>query len=135
MKVWLMIMTVCSILVATKNTALAQAGNPLLQEFKTPYGVPPFDLIKEHHFIPAIQKAMEEQNQIIEEIINESEPTFESIYERLEKSGHSLNRITSIFYNLSSANTNPEIQRIAKEIAPMMSAHNDNIYLNGLLYK
>lgn len=134
MKVYLMILTVCSILIGAYNSSIAQADNPLLQEFNTPYGVPPFELIKEHHFIPAIQQAMEDENKIIEEIINESESTFESTFERLEKSGHKLNSITSIFYNLSSANTNPEIQRIAKEIAPMMSAHNDNIYLNGLLY-
>lgn len=135
MKVYLMILTVCSVLISVHNSSIAQGSNPLLQEFDTPYGVPPFDLIKEHHFILAIQSAMEDQNKIIEEIINEPEPTFESTFERLEKSGYALNRITSIFYNLSSANTNPEIQRIAKEIAPLMSAHNDNIYLNGLLYK
>ena len=134
MKIWSMILVILGLAMTQHNKLVAQMANPLLEEFNTPFGVPPFNLIKEQHYIPAIQKAMEMQNQEIEAIINEKAPTFENVYERFERSGHALSKVTSIFYNLSSAHTNPELQRIAKEVAPLLSAHNDNIYLNERLY-
>lgn len=109
--------------------------NPLLAPFKTPFGVPPFDQIKEEHFLPAIRQAIQLQQSRVEAIIsNTSTPTFENVIEALEYSGEELDRINMIFGNLSSAHTNPTIQAIAKESAPLQAGHRDNILLNQKLF-
>ncbi|TLX72662.1 M3 family metallopeptidase [Labilibacter sediminis] len=110
--------------------------NPLLGKFDTPYEVPPFDLIKPEHFAPAFKDAMEEQQNNIKQITaNKELPTFANTIEAFELSGPLLKKVSSIFYNLTSANTNKELKTIAKEIAPLLSKHNDDIYLNLALFK
>jgi peptidyl-dipeptidase Dcp len=110
--------------------------NPLMKPFNTPYGVPPFDLIKEEHFLPAIKEAIALQQQRVDEIVkNQFKPTFYNTIEALELSGVELDRVNAVFFNLSSANTNPQIQAIAKESAPLQAAHSDNISLNPRLFK
>jgi peptidyl-dipeptidase Dcp len=109
--------------------------NPLMKPFDTPYGVPPFDLIKEEHFLPAIKEAISIQQKRVDEIVNnKSKPTFKNTIEALELSGGELDRVNAVFSNLSSANTNPQIQAIAKESAPLQAAHRDNISLNTTLF-
>lgn len=109
--------------------------NPFFTEYTTPFGVPPFDQIKNEHFVPAIDKGMEEQNKEIDSIIkNEAAPDFENTIAALDYSGDLLRKVTSVFYNFNSSNTNNEIQAIAKEIAPKLSAHYDNINLNPELF-
>ena len=109
--------------------------NPFFTEYSTPFGVPPFEQIKNEHFVPAIEKGMEEQNKEIESIIkNEATPDFENTIAAFDYSGELMRKVSSVFYNYNSSNTNEEIQSIAKEIAPKLSAHYDNINLNPELF-
>lgn len=110
--------------------------NPLLTEFDTPFEVPPFDEIELEHFAPAMRKGVIQHNKDIEEIvINKEEPTFENTIEALEYSGQTLDRVQSVFYNLNSSLTSPEMQDIAQELAPELSAHRDAIKMNTKLFE
>src|SRR5690554_1848740 len=111
--------------------------NPLLEAtFDTPYGVPPFDLIKDEHFEPAILEAIKQHQAEIDAIANSTEePTFENTIEAMENSGSLLGRNARVFYNLTSANTNDKLQEIAKTLSPKMSEHSDNINLNDKLFQ
>lgn len=109
--------------------------NPFFEEWNTPHGTAPFELIKEDHYIPAFQKGIEEKSEEIQKIANNSEePTFENTIAALDYSGDLLTKVSSVFYNMSSANTNDNIQDISKEIAPSLSKLNDDIYLNDKLF-
>ena len=109
--------------------------NPLLAAFETPYNVPPFDKIENEHFKPAILEGIRLHQKEIDAIANTTEkPTFANTIEALEQSGELLNSITTIFYNLNSAHTNDTLQALAQELAPELSKHNDNIYLNEKLF-
>jgi peptidyl-dipeptidase Dcp len=109
--------------------------NPLLQEWDTPYGVPPFDKIKEEHYEPAFVAAMKEQNENIEKIIsNQEEPNFENTIEALEFSGLTLSKVSGVFYNMLSSNTSDSLQAIAQRISPIMSKHGDEIAMNPELF-
>lgn len=117
------------------KTETPQGLNPLLSDFNTPYEVPPFHLIKNEHFKPAILEAISIHEKEIEAIANNPEaPNFENTIVAFENAGKLLNRINTIFGNLNSANTNPELQAIAKELAPELSKNNDNIFLNKKLF-
>ncbi len=133
MKLIMMIPLVCCSIVLS-HLAYAQSGNPLLNDYNTPFDVPPFNKINDSHFKPALEAAMVEQNQMIEEIVNEPNPTFENTYEKFEKSWHKLNHISSIFDNLLSANTNDYLQELAREMKPILSEHEDDIYSNEALF-
>ena len=105
--------------------------NPLLQDFNTA----PFSKISSKDYKPAILKAIEIAKQEINEIVNNSEtPSFENTTVALDFSGEKLNRITSIFFNLNSAETNDEIQKIAQEISPWLSEFRNDITLNEELF-
>ncbi|MCK4537640.1 MAG: M3 family metallopeptidase [Candidatus Krumholzibacteria bacterium] len=110
--------------------------NPLLSEFDTPFGVPPFEEIKEAHYVPAFQEGIRMHNEEIAAIVEDTEsPTFENTIAAMEGSGRLLDSVASIFFSLNSANTNEEMQAIAKEIAPLLAAHGDNIALNSDLFQ
>jgi len=105
--------------------------NPLLQDFNTA----PFSTIKEVHYKPAIQEAIKIAKEEINAIVENSEsPTFENTTVALTNSGEKLDRITSIFFNLNSAETNDEIQKIAQEISPWLSEFRNDITLNNDLF-
>lgn len=109
--------------------------NPLLAPFDTPYNIPPFEKIKPEHFIPAIEEGMKVHVVEINNIITNSEvPDFENTIARLDYSGSLLRNVTSVFHNFNSSNTNPQIQSIAREMAPLLSSHYDNITLNEELF-
>jgi peptidyl-dipeptidase Dcp len=111
-------------------------NNPLLNEFKTPYEVPDFEAIKEEHYLPAYKKAIDIQNKEIAEIISITAPAdFANTVEALDRSGSLLDQVQNIFNNLNSANTNEQMQSIAKETAPLTSGHNDDIRLNPDLFQ
>jgi len=123
------------ILLTTLSAVMAQE-NPLLQEFKTPFGVPPFTEIQEAHYLPAITEGIRLHEQEIATIINNpAMPTFANTIDALELSGQVLTRVTNVFDNMSSALTNAELQKIAKDAAPLRSRHNDDILLNEKLFK
>ena len=99
------------------------------------YQAPPFNLIKDKHFKPAFEYALKVHNQEVRKITtNKAKPTFMNTVVALEISGVDLNRAASNFYNLTGSNTNPTLQSIEAEYAPIFSAHNDQIYLNSQLY-
>ena len=110
--------------------------NPLLQEFSTPYETAPFSKIKNEHFKPAFEKAIELAKAEIAAITNNSEaPNFKNTTEALENSGKTLDRISSIFFNLNSAETNDAIQKIAQEVSPLLSQFSNDIRLNETLFE
>ncbi|MHC4324784.1 MAG: M3 family metallopeptidase, partial [Planctomycetota bacterium] len=109
--------------------------NIMLKEWNTPFQTPPFDEIKDEHFMPAFLEAMEAEKAEVEAIANnQQEPTFENTLEALEKSGELLDRVSRVFGCLNSANTNDELQNISKEVAPLRARHNDDINLNEKLF-
>lgn len=109
--------------------------NPFFQAYDTPFNVPPFDKIKNEHFKPAILEGISTHQGEINAIANNMQPTtFENTILAMENAGELLLNVNTVFSNLNSANTNKEIQNIAKEMAPNLSAHRDNIYLNEKLF-
>ena len=131
-----LVLTMISCKNETQETQTTMTENPLLVEaFDTPYGVPPFDLIKNEHFEPAMLEGIKQHQAEIEAIADNSEaPTFENTVLAMENSGKLLSRTASIFYNLLSANTNETLQEIAETLAPQLSEHSDNTYLNSKLF-
>lgn len=110
--------------------------NPFFQEYETPFGIPPFDLIKPEHFLPAIEEGMFREKAELERIINNLEnPTFENTIVAFSEMGSFLDHVTTVFFNLNSANTNDELKKIAKQITPMLSIHDDEINLNPKLFE
>ena len=110
--------------------------NPFFEAYTTPFQVPPFHLIKNKDFKPAILDGIKNQKTEINIIVsNKEKPTFENTVLAIENSGKLLSKVNTVFYNLNSANTNQEIQAIAKELALKLAAHNDDIYLNEHLFK
>ncbi len=110
--------------------------NPLLSKFETPYGVPPFELIKVEHFIPAYREAIKHHDDEIAAIVNNPEvPTFENTIEALDFSGKLLTQVDFTFNNLNQSLTSDEMQNVAKKIAPSLSRHSDDISLNLQLFK
>ncbi|WP_298947132.1 M3 family metallopeptidase [uncultured Polaribacter sp.] len=106
--------------------------NPLLQDFNTA----PFSKIEEKHYKPAIKKAINIAKAEIDEIVNNTDkPTFKNTTVALDFAGEKLNRITSIFFNLNSAETNDQIQKIAQEVSPWLSDFKNDITLNEGLFK
>ncbi|MBU8920784.1 MAG: M3 family metallopeptidase [Bacteroidales bacterium] len=129
-------LTILAVMIVLSCAQQVGTGNPMLSEFDTPFGVPPFEEIKEVHYIPAFQEGIRLQNEEIAAIVNDPEsPTFENTIAAMEGSGTLLNRVSSIFFSLNSANTNEEMQAIAKEVAPLLAAHGDNIALNSELFQ
>lgn len=115
--------------------ALLAQDNPLLKEFKTPFGVPPFSKIKNEHYLPAIQEAIRQHKLEIAAISENSQPpTFANTIDALELSGDLLGRVTNVFDNMTSALTSDALQQIAREAAPLRSAHADDIRLNANLF-
>jgi peptidyl-dipeptidase Dcp len=109
--------------------------NPFFQAYNTPFNVPPFDKIKNEHFKPAILEGIAKHQAEIDAIANNTQPaTFDNTILAMENAGELLANVNTVFSNLNSANTNKEIQNIAKETAPNLSAHRDNIYLNEKLF-
>jgi peptidyl-dipeptidase Dcp len=106
--------------------------NPLLSPFDTA----PFSQIKNEHFKPAFLQSIEDARQEIDAITsNTNAPSFENTIEALEFSGQQLDRISSVFFNLNSAETNEEIQKIAQEVSPLLSEFGNDITLNKELFK
>ena len=125
-----------SCMVCACGQQAADTDNPFLTEFETPYGTPDFNRIKVEHYEPAFLKGIEQQNQEIKAIVeNPEEPTFENTIVALDNSGEILARVSGVFFALPEADTNDELMALEGKIAPMLSEHSDNIFLNQDLYK
>lgn len=112
-----------------------QGSNPLLSEFTTPFGIAPFETITVNHFREGMLKGMEEQKKEVEAIINNTEaPTFENTIKALDQSGKLMRKVRGIFGPLASGSATDETRALQKEMSPLSSAHNDDIYLNPALF-
>ena len=110
--------------------------NILNSPFNTPYNTAPFSKIKDEHFLNAFKIAIEKAKAEIDAIVNNTElPSFSNTIEALDFSGHELDRISSIFFNLNSAETNDTIQKIAQDVSPLLSEFSNDIRLNEDLFK
>jgi peptidyl-dipeptidase Dcp len=117
------------------STQAAGRANPLLTPSTLPFGVPPFDTIRDTDFPPAFEAGMKAQLAEIDAIAGSpAPPTFENTLVALEQSGQLLGRVGPVFNGLTSANTNPELQKIQQDVAPKLAAHDDAIFLNGKLF-
>ncbi len=115
------------------NTGITD--NPLLLPFDTPYGVPPFDLIRDHHYKPALEEAMAIHKKEIDDITkNPNPPDFSNTVEALDKSGRLLHEVSAIFYNLLYAESNENLDRISEDLSPLLARHQDYIALNTELF-
>ena len=113
----------------------AKTDNPFFETYKNKYGAPPFDKIKNEHYMPAFKEGILQQTKEVNAIADRKEaPTFENTIAALEYSGDLLKKVSSVFFNLYSCNTNESMEKIATEITPILSEHNDNIYLNAKLF-
>jgi len=110
--------------------------NPLLLITDTPFNTPPFGQIKNEHFLPAIKTLIDQSKQEIATITDNSDiPTFNNTIEALERSGKLLDRASGVFFNLNSAETNDELQAIAREVSPLLSEYSNDILLNEALFE
>ncbi len=113
-----------------------KSDNPFLNDWDTPFEVPPFEKIKPEHYMPAYLKGFEEHKNEINVIINNpDEPTFDNTIKALEYSGELLTKVSRVFGGLNSANTNDSLQAISREIAPLLSKHRDDINMNDSLFQ
>ena len=116
---------------ASKN----MTSNPLLQPFQTPHQTAPFPLIKNEHYLPAIQAGMVVGRKEIDAIVaNPNQPTFANTVVALERSGDALSRATSVLFNLNAAETSPEMQKIVKEASSLLTEYGNDITLNDKLF-
>jgi peptidyl-dipeptidase Dcp len=110
--------------------------NPFFTEWKTPFGVPPFDQIENEHYMPAIDSGIAQARAEIEAITSsEAAPTFVNTVAAYDRAGELLNKVASVFYSQTSANTNDTLEQLQMEIAPKVSAFSDEVLLNAGLFK
>src|ERR1700734_3078908 len=118
------------------STPLPLDANPLLKPWTAPFEAPPFDRFEPQYFRPAFDAALRQARAEIDAVVANSEPpTFANTIGALERSGRSLDRVASVFFNLVGAHTNDELQAIEREIAPVLARHRSETYLNEALFK
>ena len=109
--------------------------NPFFSEWNTPYEIPDFSRIKTEHYMPAFKEAMKQQKECIDNIAdNSEEPTFGNTIIPYEYSGEMLQTVSAVFFNLSECENSSEMEAIAEEVTPLLSAHGDDIALNAKLF-
>ena len=127
-------MAACSTVNAPKTET--ESPNPFLTEYTTPFQVPPFDQIKNEHYLPAFEAGIAEQLTEVEDICNNPEAaTFQNTILPYDKSGQTLDRVSNVFFNLNECLTNDEMIAIAKQVLPMLSKHGDTIAMNPKLFE
>lgn len=110
--------------------------NPLMAKWNGEFAMPPFEKIEARHFKPALEAAFREHKAEIEKIArNPAKPTFANTIVALEKSGWQLSRVASIFWNLEGSDSTPELQEIARDMAPRFAAHETQVLLDKRLFK
>ena len=119
-----------------KNQQTVLKDNPFMEEWNTPYGVPPFDKIKPEHYLPAIEEGMKQQKEAIDAIVNnKEEATFGNTIIPLEYSDELLNKVASVFFNLLECCNDDEMEKLADTIMPLYTQHSDDIMLNAKLFE
>lgn len=110
--------------------------NPFLSPYQTPFGTVPFDQIKLEHYLPAIEQGIKEGKAEIEAIKNNPEPaTFANTIEKLERNGELIGKVSTVFFNLNSAETSDEMQALAQEVSPLLTAYGNEIRLDEKLFE
>ncbi len=113
-----------------------KTDNPFFAKYDTPFEVPPFDKIDTSHYMPAFIEGMKLHNEEINAIVeNKNAPDFENTILAFDKSGKLLTKVSSVFFNIKSANTNEKMQEIAVKVSPLLSEHYDNIAMNARLFE
>ena len=122
--------------ISCNNTPTAERENPLLTEWNTPYGIPPFGEIMVSDYMPAFEAAMQMHKEEIEAIVsNPDTPNFENTILALDNAGAKLNDIANTFFLIASADTNSELQKVESEVSPLLAAHTDEIMMNTALFE
>jgi len=130
-----LIFTGLAMLLLTTCKKEKMTQNPFFGEYTTPFSVPPFDKIDTTHYMPAFTEGMKQQNAEIEALININEdPSFANTILSFDRSGNLLTKVSKVFFNLNEANTNDQMQAIARQVNPLLSKHRDDIYLNEKLF-
>ncbi len=130
----LSILGVLVLLAACKKNQTSD--NPLLAEYNTPFEVPPFDKIDTTHFMPAFLEGMKQHMAEIDAIVkNTEEPNFDNTILAFDKSGWLLNKVSKVFNNLTEADVNDQLQKISRDLSPLLSKHSDDIGMNPDLFK
>lgn len=120
----------------TEEKPVSHNDNPFFFEFDTPFQVPPFDKIEAAHYMPAFLEGMKLEKAEVEAIVsNPDAPTFENTVVAYSKTGAFLSKVSSVFGGLYGANTTPELQKLAKELSPLRSAHSNEIRFNQALFE
>lgn len=115
---------------------MTQAQNPFLTKYNTPHETVPFDKIKTEHYEPAVKEGMKQQMAEVDAIVNNPKaPTFQNTIIALEKSGATLNKVSTVLANLLGAETSDELQAVAEKVMPLLSEHGNNISLNSKLFE
>lgn len=124
------------VFISCKKQLQQNSDNPFFSEYTTPFGAPPFDKIDTSHYMPAFIEGIKQHEEEISTITNNTDaPTFENTILAYDKSGKLLTKVSKVFFNVKSANTNDQMQIIAEKITPMLSAHYDNISMNAKLFE
>ena len=135
MKTLLLALMAMAMLFFAGCKSVKKVDNPFFAEYQTPFQVPPFDKIDTTHYMAAFLEGIRQHNSEIDSIINNAaSPDFENTILAFDKSGKLLTRVGRVFYNLNEAETNKQMQSIARELSPVMSKHNDDIALNDKLF-
>ena len=117
------------------GTSACNRTNPFFSEWDTPYGIPPFEQIKEKDYIPAIKAGIHRQEAEVDAIIaKDDEPTFENTVAAYERSGALLDKVTGVLFNLSESDATESMQKIVAEALPMLTEHHDNIFMNHYFF-
>lgn len=124
-----------SAIAATPSVAKLEASNPFAQPSSLALNYPAFDKIKDAHFLPAFQVGMQQQLREVDAIANARQAaTFDNTIVALERSGQLLTRVSAVYYNLQTANTNDALDALDRELSPKLAAHQDAIFLNAKLF-
>ncbi len=122
--------------ISCNNTPTVERENPLLMEWNTPYGIPPFEDILVEDYMPAFEVAMQMHKAEIQSIVtNPEEPTFENTILALDNAGAKLNDVANTFFLIAAADTNPEMQKVEAEVSPLLATHSDEIMMNPELFQ
>ena len=135
MKKLFLIMMIGTIVTACTGKS-EKSDNPFFSDYKNEYKAPPFESIKNAHYLPAFEEGIKQHQAEIDSIAsNPEDPTFANTIEAMEYSGELLSKVSAVFSNLQSAETNDEMDSIAKIVTPKLTEHSDNIYLNDKLFQ
>lgn len=117
------------------STDVFDSNNPFFSASTLPFYAPPFDLIRDEHYMPAFEAGMAQARSEVDAIIANAEaPSFQNTIVELEKTGELLNRVAHAFYAVSGADTNATLQQLQQEVAPRLAAHSDSINLDERLF-